>query len=95
MTFIIEDKIYNTETSEKVIKYRKPYPVELIIGGTIYIKHETILYRTKKGNWFSVKKGDYDTYTAYQETEESVKKLLEQLNAIDVYNKYFEQLEEA
>lgn len=95
MIFIIEDKGYDTEKSEKIVGYYKSYPMELLTGYIVYIRRKTTLYRTDKGNWFSVSEGDREKYQGYRETEDSVKELLKQLTERDLYSRYFGELEEA
>lgn len=91
--FIIEGKIFDTEAAESIIEYRKGYPVQ-IFGSTYYIKRKTTLYKTSKGNWFSVSEEDYGRLTGHSESEASVREILKQLNAIEIYNNHFEALEE-
>lgn len=95
MIFIIEDKKYNAETAEKILEFSRKYPKKMLTGHTIYIIRDTVLYRTQKGNWFTVAKGDYNSFTAYKENEEDVKRLFKALNDVEKYSKYFRELEEA
>ncbi|MEY7999287.1 hypothetical protein AB8U03_03570 [Clostridium sp. Mt-5] len=95
MKFIIDNKVYDTEKSEKIIKYTKQYPLEGPLGLIIYPRRDTILYRTKKGNWFSMATKNFDKKIAYKETDDTVKKLLKSLDEVELYNKYFGTLEEA
>lgn len=92
--FIIEGKIFDTEAAESIISYRKSYTVQ-IFGITYYIKRNTKLYKTSKGNWFSVSEEDYGNLTGHSESEASVREILKKLNAIELYNNHFEALEEA
>jgi len=92
--FIIGEKIYDTDNSELICEYSKECIVENIFM-KIKVTRIAKLYRTKKGNWFSVIKGDYEKLTAEKETDDYVKEIFRNNGAIESYNKYFEQLEEA
>ena len=93
MKFIIGDKIFNTENAEKVIDYKKSYK-DPVFSFMKYFR-DTTLYKTKKGNFFSVSKCDYEKCQAEEETIESARDIIKSLNAIDIYLKYFEKLDEA
>jgi hypothetical protein len=97
MKFIIESKIYDTDTekSEKIIEYRKLYKVGNFLGRDMFCRYETSLYKTKKGNWFEVARRNSDEYNASKLTEEDVKQVFKALDEVDLYNKYFGELEEA
>ena len=95
MKFIIGTKIYDTKTSEEIIKFRRKYPSMLISGHTFYSTRDTTLYRSKNNIWFTVCECDYERLEIYEETDDSVKKLFTDLVKIDLYEKYFEKLEEA
>ncbi|MCI1944050.1 hypothetical protein [Clostridium luticellarii] len=95
MRFIIDSKVYDTEKSERIIKYKKEYPLEGPLGLIIEPKYDTILYRTRRGNWFSVAIKSFDKKVAYKESNDTVKKLFKSLNEVELYNKYFGTLEEA
>lgn len=95
MKFIIDNKVYDTEKSEKIIKYTKQYPLEGPLGFIINPRYDTVLYRTRKGNWFSVAMKNFDKKIAYKETNDTVKKLFKSLDEVELYNKYFGTLEEA
>jgi hypothetical protein len=94
MIFVIQNKKYNTETSEKILEFGKIYKEKTVVG-ELPFNRETVLYRTVKGNWFTVAKGDFNRHTAYKENDESVKEILKSSNSVDIYQKYFEELEEA
>lgn len=95
MVFIMGLKKYDTETSEKVMVFLKSYPLQLLTGHTVYTKRETILYKTKNGNWFITYKGDHDKQESCRLREEEVKQILEDLNSVELYIKHFGKLEEA
>ncbi|APC41543.1 hypothetical protein [Clostridium estertheticum] len=95
MKFIIDGKIYDTEKAETIIKYETSYPIKILTGHTIYVRRPTTLYKTKKGNWFSVNIGDFEQHNFNKENEISVKRLFTELNKIKLYTKYFEELDEA
>lgn len=92
MKFIIKDKLYDTEKAEKVIEYQRKFQ-DKVIGFFFYRK--TILYKTGKGNWFSVSDADYGKYIINEETIVDAKEIVRRINAIDTYVKYFGALNEA
>jgi len=93
MTFIIDKKTYDTDKAELVLEYYESYPMALM--PTLRIEKITKLFRTTKGNWFSVRKGDYDRYYAEKQTSENVQNIFSRKGKIELYNKYFDALEEA
>lgn len=93
MKFIVNDKIYDTDKAEKVLDYRRRFPLELF--PQFSTMHDAELYRTAKGNWFSIKHEDFDGKTCIPETDEEVKRVLKCCTNIDLYAKYFGELEEA
>lgn len=94
MKFIINKKIYDTEKSELVIEFYKKWKVQSIVG-ILNLTKLSELYRTKKGNWFIVAKGDYDSYHVEVVDDIQVQKILSDHGEIEKYNKYFDELEEA
>lgn len=101
MKFIIEDKIYHTEKSEEIFKYKQKVWQEYynpFIGKKFSIAKwkDVILYHTFKGNWFIVSENEYhEEIECIVQTDEDVKKTFSELNKVDLYNKYFGTLEEA
>lgn len=61
---------------------------------TIVGKNMT-LYRTERGNWFSVSKEDYGEQAGHLETEESVKRIFEATNNIEAFERFFGEVEKA
>lgn len=53
------------------------------------------LYRTERGNWFSVSKEDYGEQAGHLETEESVKRIFEATNNIEAFERFFGEVEKA
>lgn len=68
--FFMGGKVYDTEKAEEVARFRRSFPSSLIQG--IYFRKDMTLYRTERGNWFSVSKEDYGEQAGHLETEESV-----------------------
>lgn len=93
MKFIVNDKIYDTDKAEKVLNFKCRFP--LILTPQFCVWHDMELYRTSKGNWFSIKHEDFDGRTCIPETDESVKEILKHCNKTELYAKYFGDLEEA
>lgn len=93
MKFIVNDKIYDTDKAEKVLDYRRRFPLTLTPQFCIWRDME--LYRTAKGNWFSVKHEDYGKLTCIANTAEEAKEIFKQCNRDVLYAKYFGELEEA
>ena len=95
MIFVIQDKIYDTEKAENVLDYFVLQPVELP-GTSLVFKNKVPakLYKTKKGNWFTVK-NKKEEYTATAISESEVKEIFKKLNEVELYNKHFSELEEA
>lgn len=95
--YIINDKIYDTEKAENVFEYkRKENGAEMLFRPGYYWieQHECKLYRTNNGNWFEV--SEYNGRSkAHITTISDVKQIFKHLNEVELYNKYFEELEEA
>lgn len=92
MKFIVKDKLYDTEKSEKVIEYHRKFK-DKFIGFFFYRK--AVLYKTDKENWFSISDGDNGTHFINEETIVEAKEIIRGLNAVDAYIKYFGPLTEA
>lgn len=54
MKYLINNKIYDTESAEKIINYIRFLPVEGILGYEIKVGYKCILYKTKKGQFLSI-----------------------------------------
>lgn len=101
MKYLLNNKVYDTEKAEEILKYIKTIEQKSIWGLYCYPKYECTLYKTQKGNFF-VHVGDYvGTEIAYSDkdyiellSENDVKAILNQLNKIDLYNELFDDLEE-
>ncbi|HAT4343477.1 TPA: hypothetical protein I9085_002447 [Clostridium perfringens] len=88
MQFIIGDKLFDTEKAEIVCKFKEARP--LWWNKSISTWEDATLYKTNKGNWFSVCKEKCTSLN-----NEQVKHLLKGLNVVEIYEKYFGKLEEA
>ena len=85
--FILHNKIYDTDTAEKLCEWRKSWQPSIdFLGCKVYPVRDTTLYRTKRGNYFCVGRGGYDTLTAQLMTEAEAKQVLMVYN----YKKYVE-----
>ena len=93
MKFIVNDKIYDTEKAEKVLDYRRRFP--LTLTPQFCIRYDMELFRTAKGNWFSVRHEDYGKVTCIAHTVEEVKEIFKKCNRVELYAQYFGNLEEA
>lgn len=93
MKFIVKDKLYDTEKSEKVIEYQRKFQDKFMTFLCFYRK--TVLYKTDKENWFSVSNIDNGGHIIYEETIDKAKEIIRGLNAVDTYMKYFGPLTEA
>lgn len=102
MRYLLNNKIYDTEKSQKIITYIKSVPHEGLFNLTVYPRYRHTLYKTTKGQFF-VHIGEYVKQSAvvysdkdYIEllSEEEVKEILNQLNEIDKYKELFDDLEE-
>lgn len=96
MRYLINNKLYDTEKSEKIITFEKSLEIWSIGGVTMYKKFTHVLYKTNKGKYFLIiencKNSAYDEIQLLTETE--VKDLLCELNAIDTYELLFGEIEE-
>ena len=93
MKFIIGKKVYDTEKAEVICEYQGKEKNNLFPN--LLNTTELTLYKSKKGNWFEVKKV-YDRYSCKVVDDDYIKKLFRFLNAVELFNKYFEdELEEA
>ena len=101
MRYLINNKIYDTETSEKIITYIKQIPHDGLFI-TTYPKYRHTLYKTKKGQFF-VHIGEYvgKTDVSYCNkdyieliSEDEVKGILNALNDIEKYQELFDDIEE-
>lgn len=87
MRFINDFKVYDTELSEEIctgsIKIRVEYK---LFDMVTYLTREATLYRSCKGTYFYVYKGDYDSYYMRLTTESEAKSFIAHNN----YPKYVE-----
>ena len=102
MKYLVENKVYDTEKAKKIIKYIKPIKTKGIFGFISYPRYIHTLYKTKKGQFF-VYIGEYvedsDISVSSKDeiellSDDEVKEILNELNAIDVYQQLFDDLEE-
>ena len=93
MKFIVNNKIYDTETAEKLCSFSEQWKVDTILGA-IYPYRDTDLYRTKKGAYFIVSQGDYGRFEMRCVNEHEAKRYL-MYNDYSKYVELFGELEEA
>ena len=99
--YLLNNKVYDTENAEEIIKYIKPIEHNGLFIKS-YPKYIHTLYKTQKGHFF-VHVGEYagnsdisysnKDYIELLEVNE-VKEILNKLNAIKEYKKIFNDLEE-
>ena len=94
MKFIIENKVYDTENADEILKFSKLYSIKEL-GDTIHHEREVVLYKTKKGNWFAVAQMPDGKYECRTESKSNIKRTLKGLNEVEIYTYHFEELEEA
>ena len=100
MKYLFVNKIYDTEKSKLIIKYIASIETSGIV--TTYPRYEHSLYKSSKGQFFvhigkykgtsSLGYHDKDYIKLLSET--SVKRILNELNAIEEYKELFNDLEE-
>lgn len=97
MQWILEGKIYDTKKAECICEFKKPINKTLRMFGaesTFTDYKPSKLYKTKKGAWFSVVDlGDRSRLIL--EDEKSAKKIISSQHDVALYEKYFDDLEEA
>lgn len=93
MKFICNDLVYDTEKAILLHSGVKQWKTE-IFTGTVYVTRPTYLYKTCKGNYFFVFKGDWDKYYMKPCSEVEAKTWLKYSN-YDKYAELFGALEEA
>lgn len=101
MRYILNNKIYDTEKAQEIIKYTQSIEnVGLFV--TTYPKYEHTLYKTKKGQFF-VHIGKYkgNSNISYDDkdyiellSELKVKEILTELNEVEKYLELFSDTEE-
>lgn len=94
MKFIVSNKIYDTEKSEKLCTFQKQWESVSVWGIPYNPNKETTLYRTAKGAYFLVAKFDYNEYRINVISEEQAKTHL-MYKAYEKYVEMFGELEEA
>lgn len=100
MQYLFDNKLNDTEQSELIIKYIASIETSGFV--TTYPKYEHTLYKSSKGQFFvhigkykgasSLGYHDKDYIKLLSET--SVKRILNELNAIEEYKELFGDLEE-
>lgn len=88
----MDGKMYDTETSEVILRY-KTRDLDVFLFSARFTSCDVYLYKTKKGNYFTLKVLPDRTITNVV-SEETVKKILPDHN-YDKYAELFGPLEEA
>jgi len=90
--FISDGKLYDTDTAQKVCTFQKGFKgiIDII---TVY--KPATLYKTVKGTWFTVCEVSTNELRLFEETEESAKELLSDINTVELYIKFIGKPEEA
>ena len=92
MRYVMDGKMYDTETSEVILRY-KTRDLDVFLFSARFTPCDVYLYKTKKGNYFTLKVLPDKTITNVV-SEETVKKILLEHN-YDKYAELFGPLEEA
>lgn len=92
MKYVMDGKLYDTETSEVILRY-KTRNLDVFLFSARFTPCDIYLYKTKKGNYFTLKVLPDKTITNVV-SEETVKKILLDHN-YDKYAELFGPLEEA
>lgn len=102
MRYLLNNKVYDTEKAQKIIKYRQSIEHKGLFGYSSYPKYQHTLYKTNKGQFF-VHIGKYigNTDISYIDrdyiellTDEEVKIILNELNDVEKYTELFDDIEE-
>ena len=100
MKRIINNKLYDTEKAKKICDFKVSVKHNSFYF-PIYLYHEACIYKTNKGTYLKYigkcveSEEDYEKYRKLEVISiEEVKRLLIQINAIDVYISEFGELEE-
>lgn len=92
MRYVMDGKLYDTETSEVILIY-KTRNLDVFLFSARFTPCDVYLYKTKKGNYFTLKELPDKTIMNVV-SEEMVKKILLEHN-YDKYTELFGPLEEA
>ena len=99
--YLLDNKVYDTEKAEEIIKYIKPIKYNGLFLNT-YPKYRHTLYKTQNGKFF-VHIGEYvgNPDFSYDDKDyieilsaDEVKEILNQLNDVEKYEEIFDDLEE-
>ena len=100
MKRIINNKLYDTEKAKKICDFKVSIKHEDFLLSK-YLYHEACIYKTNKGTYLKYigkcvkSEEDYEKYRRLEVISiNEVKKVLIQINAIDVYISEFGELEE-
>ena len=94
MRFIVGNKLYDTEKSEKILNYATIFKYKTAFGNSS-VQKPTTLYKTEKDNWFNIISINESKQEIKTLNLNDVKKIFLDLNKIELYEKYFDKLEEA
>lgn len=86
MKYIINNKIYNTETSKMILKYKKIYKSSLWKFTTNGIAN-LILYKSEKGNYFQIAQPEFSSDLLYEDCLPLTKEITN-IEALNICIKY-------
>lgn len=93
--FVVDNKLYNTETANLLCEGKKQWAeFNIIFNRDIYPYRDTQLYKTEKGSFFFVYEKDYGNKFIHVCTEQEAKEFLIYRN-LDKYEEMYGKLEEA
>lgn len=100
MRYLLNNKVYDTEKAQQILKYRKTMEHKGLVF-TTYPRYEHTLYKTKKGQFFVHVGKCLENDIAYPDkdyiellSDNEVKEILNKLNDVQLYNELFDDLEE-
>ena len=100
MRYLLNNKVYDTEKAEEIVKYTKPIEHIGLLFNT-YPRYEHTLYKTSKGQFFVQVGKCLISDILYPDknyiellSEDDVKEILNRLNNIEKYQELFNDLEE-
>lgn len=86
--FFMDGKLYDTERAEKIFTSHT-------LQSVFEFPEDFTLYRTERGNWFSIRKNFIGIIERRTETEEKVKQILMDNNDVETYERLFGEVERA
>lgn len=99
MRKIIDNKVYDTDNCDLLINYFEMVEHKMFLGPSSYVYHEAKIYKTKKGTYLKYIGRAKETGWSSRNklnivNEEQLKRILIDLDEIELYEKEFGKLEE-